>query len=412
MQYVFFLNIKYWRSHRSPRTVVLKECNPHHFFSSLLPDTISFLVDVMSSAPDSRQDSPAYPITTTPIRPRGLTDLSTRRVSATFPTRERRNSSYQPPIISTSTDPEPPPQHLSSPEDLHDEALYAALFFCNFNKQHRLCTPRSRDFYQRLEDASRACLSDPSCRDHRVLFVALNQTLHSAAFLAKDSSTEERIAGALNTTSQKLAEALRQIKESRYMADYGDYVGSLCTLFRFDCGKQKLSEQEQFTGGRNWAMVDQTLELEDKLHQAWERNNRNGEEPDRPTTLAIFSACNKLGTDYAQMRFAIHWYSTRNLMSHSNIGDYIKGARWTELGDRLLRDLADVPSIFGDADRAMMTKVLETIRDRYFTYLCWDNKIESALATGITAEKAEKIELQKLENQRKEQRRKAGGSHP
>ena len=361
----------------------------------------------MSSNPSSRPNSPAYPISIVPIRPRGLTDTSTRRVSATFPTRERRNSSFQSPTI--FTDPPPPPPHLSTPEDLHDGALYAALFFCKFNRRHRSCTPRSRAFYQQLEDASKACLSDPNCRDHRVVFVALNKTLHSAAFLAKDSSTEERLAGALNTTRQELIEALRKLREGKYLADYGDYVGSLCTLFRHDCGKHKLPDQDQFTRGRNWEMVDQTLEREDSLQKAWNQNNRDGLEPDRPTTLAIFNACTNLGADYDEMRFAIHWYATRNTAPHSNVSWYIKEAMWPQLGDRLLRDLADVPSIFGDEDQAMMTKILMTLRDRYFTYLGYDNKIESDYAEGITKEKKRKFleNLKRIANQRK-----AGGSHP
>ncbi|KAL8964486.1 MAG: hypothetical protein Q9183_004415 [Haloplaca sp. 2 TL-2023] len=339
--------------------------------------------------------------THSPSRPRGQSSPTTRRVGGTYP----RRSSL---TLAISEDPQPPSPHLTSPEDVQISVVMKALFFCKFRRNHRLTTPRSRTFYEQLETVSKKCMDEPECRDHKIAFITLNNTLHSAAFLSKQSTTEERLAGSLKTTRENLTEALRKIAEQKYFSDYGDYVAAICTNFRQDCSEQGVADQDRFSSHKTWQMINDGLRFEDRIHRAWEKNNMADREPEMPTTMAIYNACTNLGADYNHMRFAIDWYAKRNHSSHNSVSYFIKQAMWTDLGNQLLIDLPQVPSIFGEEDRIKMTKVLEDLRDRYFTYLGPDAKVESQFAKGITQKKDTKI-MAKVELDRKACRKTSQG---
>ncbi|KAI4247238.1 MAG: hypothetical protein L6R40_001581 [Gallowayella cf. fulva] len=259
-----------------------------------------------------------------------------------------------------------------------------AFYYAKYRLKLRNVTPRTQAFlpvYQRsLEDM----IQDPSNNEKKAVANAHNEVLHSKIILYKDRLC-------------KLDEHIRAIKDLarlRYFGDYGDYVALRRTAFRQAAEAAKVENVDRLLG-KSWGEIMAIKREEDidlncwREMRIWRKENKLSLtcRPNTPMTKTIFQACDTLGIHYDSIWYAIEWYANRNA---GVVPFYIQRCDWENLGIQLWKDLRDVPSIFGDNDKMMMTKTLECIRDKYFCELAACSRVPSELADKLKREKVER----------------------
>lgn len=254
------------------------------------------------------------------------------------------------------------PTTVSDPKTLDIATIKQSYFYAHYRLKLRRVSPRTEAFLQQYRNVAASAMNDPSLERKSVL-AALTQTLNSKVILLKEPTLKE-LQGQV---------ALKNLVIQRYWANYGHYVGEQCKRFRDSAIAKEVEGVKLFTGdGKDWTVVQDQLEREDKKYKIWKAGGfRGGPQamPEHPTTTAIEQACLDLGLDYESTRYSIEWYSNKNASMHCMVDMHIKDCNWNSLAGQLRMDLRELPKIFGDEEHDQMHQVLISVRDRYFLHL-------------------------------------------
>lgn len=207
------------------------------------------------------------------------------------------------------------------------------------------------------ERRARETKESPSPK-RKAALAALNETLHSRAFLKYELSPVE----------WKRIEEIQELHRIEYMTNYSDYLAEECMRFREAATSRGISEVAQFAGGQTWITVVEKIKEEERAWRRWEKGSVSNV-PETPVQDAIANACYVLGIDPKYTMRTIEWYATRNDRMHSRIAELIRAFDHKKLANRLARDIMMLPKVVSGKERDFMQKVLENIRDRYFAKL-------------------------------------------
>ena len=137
--------------------------------------------------------------------------------------------------------------------------------------------------------------------DNYVRLAALNETLHSKAFLNQETDSRKN----------ELLEAVEALKKMRYLANYGDYVKEECLQFRIAAKDNKaiLKGAHYFIEGTTWNAVQKEMDCEKAELDRWHQNKMQGPKPSMDVTSAIEEACKVLKFGEAGVKHAIRLHA-------------------------------------------------------------------------------------------------------
>ena len=222
----------------------------------------------------------------------------------------------------------------------------------------------------------------------KAVLAALNETLHSKAFLKYELSPAE----------WKRIGEIQELHRIEYMTTYSDYLAEECMRFREAATSRGISEVAEFAGGQTWIKVVEKIKEEER---AWGRWKKGSKKPETPVQDAITAACYDLNIDPKYTMRTIEWYAARNDRMHSRIAELIRAFDHKKLAKRLARDIVMLPKVVSGKERAFMQQVLENIRDRYFESLHLINPDLSLPKAEWMHKYAQHIEREAVKQERK-----------
>ncbi|KAL8690420.1 MAG: hypothetical protein Q9218_004132 [Villophora microphyllina] len=304
-------------------------------------------------------------IRATTIRGKALVD--TRKTGGEYlPVRLGRRTS-EPNLLSLQNKgrfvwPDPPSANIDHPKKVSQQAVLDAIVYTEYRMKLRDTTPRTKEFLRQFNAVAQDCLAKPLEQEHTVAFVTLNKVLHSKRILQRVQPPG----------IQQLMDALLELRQKKFLSDYGDYLMVVCHNFRKVANDANVKGLANFSGGKTWAMVQKSMEDERARVARWHAKGCVGGammEPESPVVDSIANACTELGVDLDHLMYCIEWASKGCESSHSGVSELVKHCDFTGLGNQLFIDLADVPSYYGAEVKAKMLEIIESPRQKYFLRL-------------------------------------------
>lgn len=271
-----------------------------------------------------------------------------------------------------------PPPPIDTPSEITDEFLKLAINYASDRLNFRRVTPRTATILRRYLELAETVKATQIISD-KVRLEECHRMLHSKAFLLHEPSKDE----------MERDEALRSLLILRYYLEYGDYVAEYCREFRDKAIAVESEGQDCFTQGKNWVEVQKELEKEAESCEQWHRQNKREPVPETPMTDAINRACANGNYDITHVTYSIKWYSDRNEQAHNGVSQMIQRCEFHKLGNRLFSDLKSIPRVLGVPDQAMMEKVVESIRDRFFVQVRQEDSVLNQHALKMFARREE-----------------------
>ncbi|KAL9032673.1 MAG: hypothetical protein Q9180_006367 [Flavoplaca navasiana] len=180
---------------------------------------------------------------------------------------------------STPNEPIKEPWLIKPPREINSTLEAAEVYYYIRYRLKRYVTPRSKEFLQQYEIHLKDYLQHPDDLEKKSAVITMNSVLHSKAFLYKTSHFE----------IDSAAQAVEELAKLRYYADYGDYVGSLCTDFRNLCVQSKV-ENVDILLGKSWGQVLAEIKEEERKEKQFRESRPTApieEAPGMPVSSTI-----------------------------------------------------------------------------------------------------------------------------